>query len=152
MKIKDLPDIDEPNVKQLDLDDIQDFICLYRDFIEDKRFTVLAADGTKVGFIAYYEKGGKEYGYGIRIGFGKADGFLRDKNKELKEDRKWWNIHHYVGVDNPIKRMVDQNLRETDIALDKIQKLRERYPELKGYINGKLKTMLELGYFPTEGN
>jgi len=144
MKIKDLPDIDEPNVKQLDLYDIQDFICLYRDFIEDKRFTVLAADGgAKVGFIAYYEKGGKEYGYGIRIGLGKANGFLRDKNKELNEDRKWWNIHHYVGADNPIQRMADQHLRETDLALDKIQKLRERYSELNDYINGKLKIILE---------
>jgi len=31
MKIKDLPDIDKPRLKQLDLDNFQDFICLYRD-------------------------------------------------------------------------------------------------------------------------
>ena len=31
MKIKDLPDIDKPRLKLLDLDNFQDFICLYRD-------------------------------------------------------------------------------------------------------------------------
>jgi len=69
---------------------------------------------------------------------GKALSFLKDKNKELEENRKWWNIHHYVGIDNPIQRMEEQHLKETDIALDKIKELRERYPELKDYIDGRL--------------
>jgi len=89
-------------------------------------------------FTSYYEQDGKEYGYNVRISMGKALSFLKDKNKELEENRKWWNIHHYVGIDNPIQRMEEQHLKETDIALDKIKELRERYPELKDYIDGRL--------------
>lgn len=153
MKIKDLPDIDKPRLKQLDLDNFQDFICLYRDFIRDKRFTILLADGSaQVGFVAYYEKDGEEYGYGVRIGMGKANSFLRDKNKDLEEDRRWWNIHHYVGTDNPIQRIADQHLKETDRALNEIRELREHYLQLRDYIDGKLKAILDLSYIPTEGN
>ena len=143
MKIKDLPNLSEPTIIQLDLDNIQDFISLYEDFIADSHFTVLAADGgSKVGFIAYYEKDDKEYGYGVRVGFGKACSFLRDKNDGLEENKRWWNIHHYVGADNPIQRIAEQHLKEMNIALDKIQGLRENHPDLKGYIDGKLRTLL----------
>ena len=153
MKIKDLPYLDKPTLIQLDLDDVQDFVSLYKDFIEDKRFTILAADGgSKVGFIAYYEKDNKEYGYGVHMGFGKALSFLRDKNDGLEENKRWWSIHHYIGTDNPIQRIAEQSLKEVDIAMDEIQSLRERYPDLKDYIDGKLRTILKFSDKPPEGN
>lgn len=144
MKIKDLPNLDKPTLYHIELDDIQSFISLYREFIESDQFTVLPADGgtPMVGFIAYYEQDSKEYGYNVRISMGKASFFLQDKNNELEENRKWWNIHHYVGADNPIQRIAEQHLKETDIALGKIKILRERYPELKDYIDGELQKIL----------
>jgi hypothetical protein len=96
---------------------------------------------------AYYEEDEKEYGYDIRISMEKSFKFLREKNKDLED--KYWNIHHYVGTDNPKQRMADQNLKEIDIAIVKITKLKERLPELKTYIDDKLLKIV--GYKPTEG-
>ena len=139
MNIKDLPNLNEPKFYQLDLDDIQDFISIYRDLIKDNRFTILCADGNgKTAFIAYYEKDGKEYGYGIRIGWGKSWKFITEENRGLEGDNKYWNIHHYMGTDNPIQRILDQRVKEVDIAIGKITDLRERYPELKTNINDRL--------------
>lgn len=139
MKIKDLPSLDKPRIYQIDLDNVQDFISLYKDLIKDNRFTILGADSmNKASFIAYYEKDGREYGYGVRISHVKALNFLIEENKDLDDHNKYFNIHHYVGRDNPVRRISEQRLKDVNIAIDKINHLRVNYPELKVYIDDKL--------------